>query len=202
MQKQHLTHIIQILAIFILVRSFVACNTRQTSSSFSQPSSYQVIDSLIVKLGKVILTHDRKQTTQCWSMLKKQEKKLIEYLQFFEDSLKTPDKYFKWINLRPKSHVAKSYRLVSKSEGALYMLCALYYDDYFFAQKRILYNQKNKQGLHINETTSKDLKEGWGLIKKWLKKYRGLKLADIPEPPFRNSELKWLDKRGKTIFPE
>lgn len=151
-----------------------------------------------------------------WNSLKKHDWVLIEYLLSFENDSTTEvaclndSLLFHFGPLFIKISYLGSYYIPTNEVGALYLICALYEDNYFFASDKILYDNNEAvfdcslggyvKYFHPNSdpdyflnnpsenkffdnflTEKKHLNQAWELTKNWYILNKGTPLKDLKE---------------------
>lgn len=160
-------------------------------------------------------------TDSIWALINKNPKECIEYLMTFKGHKEPITEYAKGKYGRIGfSDRRISYLTVCEMRndvGALHLICAIYYNNYFFSSDRILYfSNKVIYDTHYNEyhkypndgdivnlinnykNSALEINEAWQLVELWWSKNKDKSIEEIRkgERPFGKSDLYWYGEAG------
>jgi hypothetical protein len=211
--KKMMNHIVKIensingiLLLFVL--SFCDCKQNKTV-----PTKLNIDSVIVEKNDRIISLFDslsysfergnRQNIEIYWDLVIKNKDSALNYLETFRGKKNNSQWY--WIDLKSSRFVVRHYSTVSEEVAALFLTCAIYYNDISFAHSRILYDNAV---LNLNAKSAADAinnyrkaKESvnidtlWNLVDAWKKNH-------CVGRPFGNSNVFWVCENGGKITRE
>jgi hypothetical protein len=171
---------------------------------------------------------DTHKTDSVWALINKYPKECIEYLMTFKGQKESAIEYKKGIfgSIGFCYNRTSYFRVNEKRNdvGSLHLICAIFYNNYFFSSDRVLYynskvvydkeemkffKYKNKNlksyesylNYRNNRNNSIEINKAWQLIEEWWanNKHKSIEEIRKGERPFSNSDLYWYGEQGGKV---
>ncbi len=168
---------------------------------------------------------DTHRTDSVWTIINQNPKACIEYLMTFKGHREvtyeySPKKYGR-IGFSDDRITYVHNGDIRNNTGALHLICAIYYNNYFFSSDRLLYNNDSvcldefhqyyktnhpfatiRQSWSFTSTNTDDeIRQAWQLVELWWAKNKNKSIGEIRagERPFGNSKLYWYGEIGGKV---
>ena len=166
-------------------------------------------------------------TDSIWAIINKNPKTCIDYLMTFKGHKEvtteySPKKYGR-IGFSDDRITYIHNRDIRNDVGALHLICAIYYDNYFFSSDRLMYstgvvkyNIEIKRYIKMEDTIEsfnffntinnnankyEEINTAWQLVEIWWAKNKNKSIEAIRagERPFGSSSLYWIGEEGGKV---
>lgn len=186
------------LIVLVIFHAFFCCNQQAQTSNVKKnvTKQYNLEVSLLDSLSEAMLGNNKIMAQTVWLQILNHKDSVVEYLLSFRGK-KEVSKWY-WRDLKSSKAFARNYSHPSEELSALFLICAIYYEDLSFAKSRYLYDDnilridKNGQFENMEKCENVDIDKIWDSVIKW-NSNRSI------GRPFYETQVFWICEEGGKI---